>query len=285
MFNQRNLRRHILAFLVVGGWCASDAKAEIVLDQGYVHVIYLSPSDALYDPGYESVLNDTIIDLQHWYSEQLNGASFSLARDPVTWFQLDNPESFYQQKPGFGFEAMRFWNQILEDAKSVVDWAFGDPNDIYLFYVDADPLPHQAIGGTSGVAMMAANDLRGLTGRPLVPINPGDADLWSTYPSGPDRWEGGLGHEFGHALGLDHPGNQFGNTIMQFGYLYYPATSLAPAQKQFLLQSPFITADYSTPPVPVPEPVLTAVFVCGGLGFLLFLRRRERRNAVVMSDK
>jgi hypothetical protein len=258
-----------LLLLTIG----TEAKSQVLHDQGFVHVVYLSPSDVLYSAGYESVLEKAVVDLQSWYAFQLNGESFSLAPDPVSWFQLKNPASFYQQKPGGIYESLWFWNSILGDGDPLVDWSFNDPDDIYIFYVDADPLPGQIIGGTSGVAMMAANDLRGLAGVPLIPINPGDEEIWTSFPSGPNRWIGGLGHELGHAFGLDHPGAGFDTTIMQFGYLYYPETTLADFQKEILLNSSFISADYSAP---VPEPTALGLVAFGVAAY--FFRWRWRRT-------
>ena len=39
-----------------------------------------------------------------------------------------------------------------------------------MFYMDADFGCHQMIGGTSGVALVGANDLRGLSGETYVPF-------------------------------------------------------------------------------------------------------------------
>lgn len=57
-------------------------------------------------------------------------------------------------------------------------------------------------GGTSGIAVMSHNDLRGLVGEPFLDCN-GRVDARYTYP--PNRWIGGQGHELGHAYGLPHP--------------------------------------------------------------------------------
>ena len=99
----------------------------------------------------------------------------------------------------------------------------------------------QYIGGTSAVALLGANDLRGLNGEPLVPINPGDV---TTNP-GFDRWVGGMGHELGHAFGLDHPAGSPGgpndDCLMYLGYLAYPDTYLRLEDKTHLMGSGFFS--------------------------------------------
>jgi len=110
-----------------------------------------------------------------------------------------------------------------------------------VFYIDADVACGQVIGGAAGVALLAANDLRGLTGQQNVPACPGEPP----DAAGVCRWVGGLGHELGHAFGLEHPvpcpGGSDDAALMCLGYITYPATYLTQADQEILDVSPFFS--------------------------------------------
>ena len=57
------------------------------------------------------------------------------------------------------------------------------------------------------------------------------------------RWIGGIGHEFGHALGLPHPPDGYDIHSMMNpdgGFRAYPYTYFAQADRNKLLKHPFI---------------------------------------------
>jgi hypothetical protein len=205
---------------------------------GQVRVVYLTPSDKVYKPEYEQALTRAVTDLQGWFPGQLNGYTFTAPSDPVVWYQTSHPTSWYRTNPSSpSFYAGRFWESALDDGFALTGGRFNDTNNRWLFYLDADPLPGQYSGGTSGVALMGANDLRGLNGEPLVAINPGDP----TANPGFNRWVGGMGHEMGHAFLLPHPPDSPGGPddwcLMYYGYLNFPNTYLRPSEKTALLGS------------------------------------------------
>ena len=120
---------------------------------------------------------------------------------------------------------------------------FDDPDAVWVYYIDADPACGQGVGATNGVALLPANDLRGLVGKPNVPPcigSPPDTE-------GVCRWIGGLGHELGHAFGLPHPpGCDQGDcsaedyySLMFAGYADYPDTYFLDEDKEQLEGSPF----------------------------------------------
>src|SRR5207247_1049543 len=119
-----------------------------------------------------------------------------------------------------------FWSRVLGDAFDATGGRFNDPDNVWIYYIDADPACGQGTGGTSGVALLGANDLRGLVSEPNVPACIGGRP----DTSGVCRWIGGLGYELGHALGLPHPpGCDQGNclaeayfSLMFVGYSLYP---------------------------------------------------------------
>lgn len=267
-------------FLLVLGalLCVAPTRARAQQPQKLVRVVYLSPADRAYRPEYRDDLRRATRDLQAWMAGQLGGYTFSTLADPVEWFQTGHAATFYQTNPlAPGFSAGRFWESVLADAFAITGGRFNDPNNRWAFYVDADPLAGQYTGGTSAVALMPANDLRGLNGDPTVAINPGDP----TVNPGFNRWVGGLGHELGHAFGLEHPADSPGgpddNTLLYLGYLTYPDTYLRPSDKSFLLASGFFSAV-------VPEPSTSALVAAGLAGVGAAVRRRRRAQASAVAN-
>lgn len=234
---------------------------------GQVQVVYLSPTDKPYRPEYEDALGQAVRDLQDWFADELDGHTFSTPADPVSWYQLPNPTSWYQDNPASRPPEIRFWKSVLGDAFNVTGGQFNDPDNCWLYFIDADILPGQLVGGTSGVALFPANDLRGLNGEALIPINPGDPSVNPGF----DRWVGGMGHELGHTLGLNHPsdspGGQHDQTLMYLGYLSFPNTYLRQSDEVALLSSDFFDTQHGE----VPEPATIALML---MSMLLHCTRR-----------
>ena len=254
--------------LLVAG--LATAGAQIIKDQFYVHTIYLSPSDKAYNAAYEAELTNAVFKLQDWFSDELSGVTFKLSPDPVQWFQTSHNSAWYDTNPASpAFSDGRFWTSALADGFSLTGGQFYDSNDIWLYYLDADQLAGQYMGGAPSVALFPANDLRGLNGQVLVPVDPGD----SSFNPGFNRWVGGMGHELGHAFGLDHPASSPGGpddyALMYWGYLTYPDTYLTAADRQKLLGSRFFA---------VPEPG-TASLVLLSLAMVGVPWWRVRRRA------
>lgn len=231
--------RHALMIAVLVLATGQSASAQVIPKA--VRVVYLTPSDKTYRADYEANLANAITNLQTWYGGQMGDSTFAThASDSVEWYQTSHPASYYQTNPaGPSYYNGRFWESVLGDAFALTGGRFNDPNNRWLFYIDADPLAGQYIGGTSGVALLAANDLRGLNGDPTVAINPGDP----TINPGVNRWIGGAGHELGHAFGLAHPptspGGPDDNALMYLGYTTYPNTYLRASDKANLRASGF----------------------------------------------
>lgn len=212
-----------------------------------VRIIYLVPSDKIINANYQSAIANAISSLQVFYRNQMGGElAFSLHSPSVEIYQTSHPASFYST--GTNARAGGFWESVLADGFSLTRSGFQDPNNRWIFFIDADPICGQYTGGTSGVALLPANDLRGLTNQASVPACPGD-------PSGVvgvNRWIGGLGHEIGHALNLPHPpgcdsgscaGGGFAyNSLMYIGYAYYPSTYLLEENRTLLLAGGFFHA-------------------------------------------
>lgn len=235
-----------------------------VVSAGEIRIVYLSPSDRPYRADYENSLTQAVSSLQAWYIQELDGYAMILPDDPVAWYQLPETAAWYQTNPAFRPPEARFWESVLAAAFDVTGGMFNDPDNRWIYYVDIDPLSGQYSGGTSGVALLPANDLRGLNGDPLFPIDSG----WSTVNPGFDRWVGGLGNELGHALNLPHPPGSPGGpddwSLMYYGYLTFPDTYLRQEDKDELTASGFFE--------PVPVPPVWPLVLAGLVSFAAWRR-------------
>jgi hypothetical protein len=221
-----------------------------------VRMIYLVPSDKVDREDYALGMQRAILDLRSFYQSQMGiisgvptiagvGTGFT-THDPVVEVHgLPHESSYYNSFNQNG--AFAFWFTVLADAFDATGGGFDDPSNRWVYYIDADPACGQGVGATSGVALLPANDLRGLVGEPNVPPCPGSQPDTAGYC----RWVGGLGHELGHALGLPHPpGCDQGTcseyayrSLMYVGYTLYPDTYLLEADTSTLRQSAFFSLE------------------------------------------
>jgi hypothetical protein len=219
-----------------------NATATSAQGSPQVRMIYLVPSDKNIRSDYQSAIGNAISDLQLFFRNQLGGKTFSLHSPTVEVYQTNHSTTFYTTADT---GSNSFFSSVITDGFALSGGGFNDPNNLWVFYVDADPPCGQTIGGGGGVALLAGNDLRGLTGQPNIPACPNETpDL-----GGINRWIGGLGHEIGHAFGLSHPpgcdqgactGAQFAATsLMWAGYAAYPTTHLLDDDESLLLASQF----------------------------------------------
>lgn len=235
-----------------------------------VRVVYLSPSDRELVPAYISGLERVAQTFQTWLAEQTDGPTIRLHEpEIVEWYSLPHASSFYQCPPKESLKQKqkraelrtrsesrngalndelrqlcdqgRFWEMVLEDAFALTGACFDDPENRWVFNIDAEPLCGQVIGGTSGVGLNGSNDLRGPIGLPLLL----DCPCEPTQNPGFGRWVGGFGHELGHALGLPHPegspGGSHDGSLMYLGYLTFPETYLQPYELAILKASGFLS--------------------------------------------
>ena len=240
-FNNPSFRREQRG---LGAQVEMDGAANATQGSKQVRMIYLIPADKAYREDYRSAIANAIINVQRFYQSQLgNGNAFSLHTPIVESYVTGHPTSFYST--GANAFAGGFWQSVLKDGFALTGGGFSDPNYRWVFYIDADQACGQYMGGNEGVALMAANDLRGLTGQTNIPAcanEPRDT-------GGLGRWIGGLGHELGHTFNLPHPpGCDQGscpafsyNSLMYVGYAYYPNTYLLDENKTQLLNTGFFS--------------------------------------------
>lgn len=181
----------------------------------------------------------SLADLQTWYRQAMEGLTFLLADPVVRTVKLSHPAAYYSTHINGGEPKLWFWNNVLDDALPLTGGGELGKN-VRLFYVDADTTCPQTTGGSLGIAVLPANDLRGLIGEPTKTICEEDRQFLV------NRYIGGSGHELGHAFGLDHPPGcdkvpPAGDTqaLMCSGYVDYPQTHLTQSDIDSLRQSPF----------------------------------------------
>jgi hypothetical protein len=216
--------------------------------QRIIRFVYLSPSDKPFIPEYKTNLEKGVRSLQQWFVEVLDGYTFALNEpEIVEWYQTRRTSAWYHSDPSNGGALNWYWDTVLTDAFFLTRARFNQSNYRWMFYMDAFPGCNQSIGGTDGVALMGANDLHGLSGEPFVPPCPGEPVWQFTW----GRWVGGMAHELGHTVGIDHPPDSPGGpddrTLMYQGYVDFPNTYLRASDKQAFIQSGFF---YQGIPIP-----------------------------------
>lgn len=210
-----------------------------------VNIVYLVPSDRQVRPDYIEGLEYAAATLRKWYALHTPTAiTFTLAEPTVWVVPVPHDARWYADnaRPSL---VTQFWDNVLSDAFPLTGGAFNSRNDVWAYYIDADPACGEFGGsGTSGVLVVSANDLRGVSGEPTLPDCAGYRD-----PPGRERWIGGPGHELGHAFGLPHPsGCDQGrpecdqNAFMWNGFRIFPDTYLRADEIHVLENSPFFVA-------------------------------------------
>jgi hypothetical protein len=212
-----------------------------------VSVLYLVPSDRTERVGAATKMKNALLSLQAWTAQKGDGRTFRVASDPIVRVvKLGRTAASLSLEANGTNSAGTFHNSVVSEAFAATGGNYGQPKKVWLVYVDADPACGSlyggaAVAGGTGVAVMPANDIRGLFGEAPINLCTGARDpAWPVC-----RWVGGLGHELGHALGLPHPaGCDAGqstcdsNDLMWLGYTAFPNTSWNAADRTQLAQNP-----------------------------------------------
>jgi hypothetical protein len=244
--NRRMATRIVCAALSLSVFCLLPAYAQSVprgeakQTQPAVRIVYLIPSDRSQRQDYELAIKKAIENVQVWYLLQMSGKTFGLSKPVVEALYTNHPANFYATNPVGSDAPFWFFFNAVADGFALTGGEFDDPKYRWVFYLDADPACGQLGGGAAaGVALLPANDLRGLVGEANIP--PCSFEPPDTH--GVCRWVGGLGHELGHTFGLPHPdpcpGGASDDALMCVGYIIYPFTYLLPTDRTILDASPF----------------------------------------------
>ena len=214
---------------------------------GDVRFIYLVPSDRPVSQVYPDRIAFAARHFQSWLSRKLDGRTFRLGRPAGRILRSDKPARWFSAVDRYrGFDA--FYRNALDELTRLGAAKLNDPEARYVVYVDADHACGQSGAGGNGLAVVSANDLRGISGEAIVPAceKANGAEI-----VGRCRWIGGMGHELLHTLGLRHPDrspacqtSQCRSTaLMMQGYITYPNALLLDEETSSLLHTPFIRAD------------------------------------------
>jgi len=229
---------------------STTLTAMIEAERPVVRVVYIVPADKTLTDVYAAAAGRAARHFQSWLHGAIStGESFTLADPLVQVVQSSQSESWFQTNPSTG-GAARFWNNVVSEGFATTGGAFNDPATRWIYFIDADPECGQIGGaGTSGVAVLPAGDLRGLTGEAPQPICAGEPP----DTAGSCRWTGGFGHELGHAMDLPHPpGCDAGSAacdsgaLMWLGFRSYPDAHVR-ADEMLTLQSGGFLANQPAP--------------------------------------
>ena len=200
-----------------------------------VQVIYAVPSDRDENLRYVEAIRHAILDLQKWYAEQLNGFTFAIESPTPLTCAVEDLAEYYEGYDG--------WDRVIGSLQHCAPVEHFSDEYVWAIYIDVefDCSGKGELGaGGFGITIVHDGDLQGL-------LNP-DTFVHCGYgPRGTGGWIGGLGHEIGHAFGLNHPaGCDEGlstcddDALMSAGYWVYPDTYLTDDDKAILEKSPFL---------------------------------------------
>jgi hypothetical protein len=196
-----------------------------------VRFVYMVSNDRKENPAYKGGIEMAAKSIQTWYMAQL-GSTFKL-NDPVVEvvFSRQNAAWFYANPNGDDKDNWGY-NNTFDEAARLLGVMKNDAEFIWVIYSDG---PGNSGRGGSGVCIMPEDDLLGLIGQ-----HPEQEEI--------NRWIAGLGHEVGHAFGLDHPvDTEKDNDALMWRGIYgkYPDQCyLTDEDRATLNRSPFFFDEY-----------------------------------------
>jgi hypothetical protein len=176
-----------------------------------IEAIYLMPSDRAFNPRYKNAIKDVLAEVQLWFYGALGGRSF-LFTDVISISSRIPSNDF--DKPLPGREPPVFY-RAFDEVNRVRGIA---PNGLArIIFVDA---PGRTGSGDKGICVLPYHDLEALLT--------------------PSKNRGGIAHEVGHLLGLNHSGESEPNALMLRGYGKLPFTYLTVDDRKTLSNCPYL---------------------------------------------
>ena len=242
----------LMSLMVCRATGAADAEVNSGSSKDFVF-IYLVPSDRSASDTYPPKIAFAAKHFQWWLGQKLGGNTFRLSYPIVRVVRSDKPTKWFSSVERYsGYSA--FYRNTLDELTRLGAAKLNDPKARFMVYVDADHACGQSGAGGNGVAVVSANDLRGLSGEKIVPAcdRANGAEI-----AGRCRWIGGMGHELLHTLGLIHPDHSpacqtsqcRSEALMMQGYITYPKAILLEEEASLLNRSPFVSARRTDSPV------------------------------------
>jgi hypothetical protein len=195
-----------------------------------VRFVYLVSADREVKAEYLHAVERAARGVRDWYAGQLDGATFHLHNPVVEVLRSDKKAAWFTSNPNGRHRDNWGFNNTLSELKLLRGALPGQDGFAWVLYSDGPGNKGRAV---RGYAYLPEDDLLGLVGK------------HPTQPN-PKRWEGGLGHELGHALGLPHPADtkKHARAIMWAGfYGHYPKGAYLTGQdKRILRANPLIVA-------------------------------------------
>ena len=223
-----------------------------------VKFVYLVSADRSVREDFKKAIETAAMDLQGWYAKQLGGPTFRLNTPVVEVVKSDKDAKWFYSRPNGENKDDWGFNNGLAESQRLVGAKQGDPKYVWVIYSDG---PGNKGRGGGGVAVLPEDDLLGLVGQ-----HPEQKDV--------KRWIAGLGHELGHAFGLQHPRDtaKYADAIMGTGiYGKYPdKIYLTDEDKGILMKSQFFFEPNGDPVVKPAQ--ATEKYVYDGGAFERFSR-------------
>jgi len=247
-----------LCLLPLCAWVAVGDAAIAKPRLKSVRIIYLVSADRTVREDFRKGIETAAKDLQAWYGKQLGGPTFRLNNPTVEVVKSDKSAKWFYSHPNGEEKDDWGFNNGLAEAQRLVGTRQGDPEYVWVIYSDG---PGNQGQGGSGVAVLPEDDLLGLVGQ-----HPEQKDV--------KRWIAGLGHELGHAFGLEHPRDteKHRDALMWDGiYGKYPDRAyLTEEDKGILMKSPFFFRPNGDPVVKAAQAV--EKYVYDGGSFAMYSR-------------
>ena len=133
----------------VSGFVAKHSMATNQQPSGTVsvHVVYLVPSDKKPRHIYTVALRKAIREMRAFYQEELGitesrarasiGETFDISSPVVEIVVTPHDSAYYNANNQAG--SFEFFSRAVEDGFEATGGAFNDPENIWVFYIDADP--------------------------------------------------------------------------------------------------------------------------------------------------